>query len=227
MKFRLLPFVILSLTLFLDACSSVIPAVQPTYTQLPTYTPYPTYTPIPTYTPTETNTPTATKTPTYTLSPSPTNTPTSTLSPTPLWTPTPSPTPTRTLRPTNTLPPTRTPIPAIALDDIYYNSQHMTDYQFSIYKSEIAGKPISEMATIAGVDEHGRVDIYGDWMDSFFSIYDFCVVVTGVSSIVAGTLNGGDKVYLEATVNRFVGDYDFYNNCEVTLVLNDLKITKK
>jgi hypothetical protein len=181
---------------------------QATYTSLPTYTPYPTNTFIPP--PTNTS--------------GPTNTPLPTSSPTATFTS--SPTSTRTPIPTATLPPTRTPIPAILLYDIYDNFKHMTEYQFSVYKDEIAGKPVRENIIVGNVDDNGRIVIAGPWSENFFNLYDFCMTVTGVPSEIAVTLNSGDLVYLDASINRIVGNWNYYYNCENTLVLVYGKITE-
>jgi hypothetical protein len=97
MKTQLFFYLILILALLSNACVSITPAQQPTYTQLPTYTAYPTYTPIPSGTPTDSPSPTFTLFPTYT--PEPTNTPQ----------PSNTAEPTKTKIPTNTA----TPIPTI------------------------------------------------------------------------------------------------------------------
>jgi flagellar basal body-associated protein FliL len=182
--------------------------LQATFTPLPTYTSYPTYT----FIPPSTNTP------------GPTNTPLPTASPTATFTITP--TSTRTPKPTTTLPPTRTPIPSVSLDDIYDNFKNMTEYQFSVYKSEIAGKPVREIVTVGNVDEHGRLNLTGPWSPWLINWSDFCVAVTGTPSDILISLNGGDDVHLEATINGIVGNNNYYINCENTLVLVYVNITK-
>ena len=152
----------------------------------------------------------------------PSSTPTETSTPTATHTFTPI--PTRTPIPTATPIPSRTPIPAVLINAIYNHYEHMTGLQFDEYKKSILGKPVRQTVTIANVDDKGRVSIYGPWYDSLVSIYDFCVIVTGVPSDIALSLNGGDKVYLEATINGIIGDYNYFYNCETTVQLTYKKI---
>jgi hypothetical protein len=151
----------------------------------------------------------------------PTATPSATpsVTSTPTATQTSTPTPTRTPMPTATLPPTRTPIPAVNLDVIYSNFENMTALQFDEYKKQIAGKPVRQIVKVGNVDEKGRVIVSGPWSPFIFNFSEFCVIVTGVPNDVALTLDGGDSVYLEATINGIVGDYNYFFNCENTLLL--------
>jgi hypothetical protein len=132
---------------------------------------------------------------------------------------TPFPTITRTPIPSKTPVPSRTPIPAVLIIDIYNNFQTMTALQFREYTAQIAGRSVRERIVVANVDENGRVNVKGPWYDNLFNIYEFCVVVSGVPNNIAIGLNGGDNVYLEATINGIVGDYNYYYNCENTVVL--------
>jgi len=134
----------------------------------------------------------------------------------PTMTPTVGPSPTSTPTPR----PSPTPVPPIRLEEIYYNFQTMTSLQFSDYKQEIAGKPLDEMIVVGGVQDDGKVVVSGDWSPFLFNVSEFCVVVAGVPKETAITLNAGDRVYLHATINRIVGDYNYYYNCENTLVLS-------
>ena len=153
---------------------------------------------------------TASTTPTETLTPTVTNTFT--------------PIPTRTPIPTNTPLPTKTPIPAVSLETIYNHFEDMTVLQFEEYKKTIAGKPVRQMVKIGNVDEKGRVILSGDWNPFIINITDFCVIVTGVPRDIAISLEGGEQAYLEAKINGIVGDYNYFFNCENTLILNYGKI---
>jgi hypothetical protein len=141
--------------------------------------------------------------------------------PTATYTPIPTNTlqPTRTPIPTSTPRPSSTPIPAVLLETIFYNFEHMTELQFQEYKAEIAGKPVREIVEVGNVDDDGRVIVHGPWSPILFNITDFCVVVTGTPKEIALTLNGGDFIDLEATINGIVGNYNYFFNCENTLVL--------
>ena len=138
---------------------------------------------------------------------------------TPTMTLTPTLRPTRTPVPTATLIPTRTPVPAVSLDTIYNNYQSMTALQFKEYTAKIVGKPIRETVVVGNVDENGRVIVSGDWSPWLFNVSEFCVIVSGVPHDVGISITGGEKVDLEATINRIVGDYNYFYNCENTLVL--------
>ena len=138
--------------------------------------------------------------------------------------PTMAPTATRTLVPTKTPLPTQTLIPAVSLIDIYDNSQSMTELQFKEYKNTVFGKPIREYVKIGNVSDRGVVSLSGPWSPWLFNVSDFCVAVTGMPKETALQLEGGDRVYLEATINGIVGDYNYYYNCENTLLLTFKKL---
>lgn len=133
--------------------------------------------------------------------------------------PTPVPTRTPTLTRTPTPIPTATLVPAISLDLIYENLEEMTELQFKDYKNSIVGKPVREYVKIGNVSDDGRVSLSGAWTPFLFNYADFGVVVVGVPYDVAIELNDGDVVYLEATIDRIVGDNNYYYNRENVLVL--------
>jgi uncharacterized protein YraI len=133
--------------------------------------------------------------------------------------PTMEPTATITPIPTQTLRPTATPIPAVFINDIYQNYKKMTVLQFTEYKKEIAGKPVRENVKVSNVSDRGNIGISGPWSSSWINFYDFCITVAGMPKEKAINLNGGDRFFLEATVSRIVGDYNYYSNCKNTLVL--------
>ncbi|MBN1451644.1 MAG: hypothetical protein JW963_11565 [Anaerolineales bacterium] len=150
--------------------------------------------------------------------PVPSLTPTITLSPTP--------TPSRTPVPTATLVPTRTPIPPILLETIYDNYNSMTELQFNKYTSEIIGRTVRQSVVVGNVDDKGRVIVSGPWSPWIFNFTDFCVIVSGVPYDVGIVISGGEEVMLEATINRIVGNYNYFNNCENTVVLYYVSIEK-
>lgn len=139
----------------------------------------------------------------------------------PTYTPSPTPTltdtPTQTKAPTKT--PTLTPIPGLSIEQIYNNFNYMTAYQFKDYKTEIIGKPIRQEVKVNTVHENGAISLHGDWFESGIYIRDFAVVVTGVPKDIALKMYPGRKFYLEAYINGVVGNYNYFWNCENTLVL--------
>jgi hypothetical protein len=136
-----------------------------------------------------------------------------TMAPTFTKTPIPSPTP----RPSPTL------VPAITLNTIYNNFQYMTGLQFNAYKQKIAGKPVRETVTVRNVSDHGVVSLRGDWSPELINWSDFCVVLTGMPKDKALGLYGGEEFAVEATIDGIVGNYNYYINCENTLVLRYVK----
>lgn len=116
--------------------------------------------------------------------------------------------------------PSATKIPPVSLTTAYANFERMTVLQFNEYMLSIAGKSVRQIVTIGNVDDYGRVSLSGPWSPAFINISDFGVVVVGVPHEVAITLDGGDTIYLEATIDRIVGDYNFYTNRENMLVLD-------
>ena len=154
------------------------------------------------------------------------------IAPTPIPTITPTVTPTltvtstRTLIPTKTPIPSHTPIPSILLLTIYENYQHMTELQFNEYKNQIAGKPVRENVEVGNVSDDGKLIIGGPWSPWIFNWSEFCVIVTGVPKDIAITINGGDIVALDSIINGIVGHNNYYFNCENTLLLTYVKITK-
>jgi len=141
-------------------------------------------------------------------------------------TPTRTPIPTNTPRPTNTPVPTTTPrptatkIPAVRIRDVYNNFEKMTALQFKEYKQSIIGKPVREFVDVGNVQEDGKVTLSGPWSPYIINFMDFCVVVTGMPKEKALALDGGVSFYLEAIVNGIVGDYNYYFNCENSLILS-------
>lgn len=95
----------------------------------------------------------------------------------------------------------------------------MTVLQFEEYKKHIAGRPVRQVVKIGNVDENGRVILSGDWTPFIFNFSEFCVIVTGVPRDIALSLEGGEQAYLEASINGIVGDYNYFFNCENTLLL--------
>jgi len=96
----------------------------------------------------------------------------------------------------------------------------MTGLQFSEYKKKIVGKLVRQTVEVGNVDEKGRVSVGGPWSPWLFNVSDFCVTVTGVPREVGLKLSGGETVKLEARVQGIVGDYNYFINCENTLILN-------
>lgn len=133
--------------------------------------------------------------------------------------PTPNPTATKTPIPSPTLRPTATRIPAISIEKIYQNYEKMTEIQFRDYVNKIAGKPVRQFTTIRNVSDNGKVSISGPWSPSVINFSDFCVALTGVPKEIALGLDGGESYYLQATISGVVGNYNYYSNCENTLVL--------
>jgi len=133
--------------------------------------------------------------------------------------PTFTPTATLTFTPTQTSIPTRTPIPPISIYSIYLNYQNMTELQRSKFREEVIGRTVDEVVKVGNVDEYGRVFLHGSWSDSLFSYYDFCAFVTGYPQDKALELKAGSIFRLNATVTNFVGNYNYFYNCEYTLVL--------
>ncbi|MEI7849020.1 MAG: NINE protein [Chloroflexota bacterium] len=119
-----------------------------------------------------------------------------------------------------TIPPTATLIPAIELDKIYLNLETKTVLQFQQYSQAIVGKPVRETIKIGNVDKQGRVIIHGVWSPELFNISDFCVVMTGMSEADSIQLTPGQDYPLNATIQGIIGNYNYYNNCEYTLILN-------
>ena len=134
----------------------------------------------------------------------------------PTITPTLSPTPTNTLTPK----PTATLVPAVSILEIYNNLEQMTELQFKEYKNTLVGKPVREKVKVASVQDDGKVTLSGKWSPFIINIADFGVVVLGVPHDIAIQLNGGDEVYLEAKIDRIVGDYNYFINRENVLVLS-------
>lgn len=163
---------------------------------------------------------TLTAAPTRTQTSIPTITPTFGPSPTFTRTATITRTPTLTRTATSTPTPTITPLPPLDLDDIYSNYLDMTSLQFSEYKEDIIGKKVVDYVEIGGVQEDGKLNLSGSWSNDYEIIYDYCVVVSGIPREKALKYNAGQKILLEATVYGLVGDYNYYFNCENTLILN-------
>ena len=69
------------------------------------------------------------------------------------------------------------------------------------------------------MSESGKVSLSGPWSPILFNVSDFCVTVTGVPKDIALGLNGGEDVFLEATITGIVGNYNYYINCKNTLLL--------
>ena len=141
--------------------------------------------------------------------------------------PTPLPTSTHTATPTITPVPSTTPVPAMSLNLIYRNLEEMTALQFKEFKNSIVGKPVRENVTVGNVQDDGKVTISGPWSPILFKISEFCVVVAGVPKDLAISLDGGDEIFLDAKIDRIVDDYNYYNNCENTLVLVYQSIEKR
>jgi len=133
----------------------------------------------------------------------------------PTITPTLSPTVTNTITPK----PTATLVPAVSILEIYNNLKQMTELQFKEYKNTLVGKPVREKVKISNVQDDGKVTLSGKWSPFIINIADFGVVVLGVPHDIAIQLNGGDEVYLEATIDRIVGDHNYFINRENVLVL--------
>lgn len=132
--------------------------------------------------------------------------------------------PTRTPLPTATPRPSATPVPVVSIRSIYGKYENMTELQFKEYKKTIIGKPVRETVEIANVSDDGKIGLSGEWSPFLFNVWDFCVVVTGAPKDVALSLNGGERVYLEAIINGIVSDYSYYNNCDTALILTYEKI---
>lgn len=122
--------------------------------------------------------------------------------------------------PVPTIPPTVTLIPAISLHTIYANLQTDTTLQFQQYTQSIVGKPVRETVQIGNVDERGRVILHGPWSPELFNVSELCVIVTGWPSEKAAKLSAGQKYSLKAIINGIIGGYNYFNNCENTLILN-------
>ena len=95
----------------------------------------------------------------------------------------------------------------------------MTELQFKEYVKTIVGKPVRQFVVIGNVAEDGKIVLSGDWSPLIFNVSEFCVVVTGAPKDVALTFDAGDRAYLEATINGVIGNYNYYINCEYTLLL--------
>ncbi len=119
-----------------------------------------------------------------------------------------------------TVAPPATLIPAVYLNSIYDSLQNKTALQFQEYTQSITGKPVRENVTIGNVDEKGRVILHGPWSAVLFNVTEFCVVVTGMPAEKSIKLSPSDHLYLKATINGIVGDYNYFYNCENTLLLN-------
>jgi hypothetical protein len=119
-----------------------------------------------------------------------------------------------------TVPARATSIPAISLNRIYDRFQSDTAMQFQQYSQSIVGKPIRETITIGNVDEKGRIIVHGPWSPELFNVTDFCVVVTGMPPDTSIRLSPGDNYYLRAVISGIIGDYNYFINCENTLILN-------
>ncbi len=120
--------------------------------------------------------------------------------------------------------PTATPVPAVSLDSIYDYLQSKTALQFKEYSQAIIGKPVRERVEIGNVDEQGRVILHGPWSPYLFNISDMCVVVTGVPTDKSIRLSPGGKYSLEATISGIISDYNYFINCEYTVILNYVSI---
>jgi hypothetical protein len=118
------------------------------------------------------------------------------------------------------VPPTATFIPSISLEMIYDNFKNETTLQFQQYTQSIIGKPVREIVNIGDVDKQGRVSLQGPWSPALINVSDFCITVTGMPTGESLKLSPGQKYALEATVSEIVGNYNYYINCENTLVLN-------
>ncbi len=115
--------------------------------------------------------------------------------------------------------PTITPLPPVTLEDIYANFDKMTELQFSEYQKTIIGKSIQQKVKIGNVNDKGVVSLLGEWSPTIINLTEFCVIVNNVPREIAINLNGGDEHYLQANINGIVGNYNYYYNCENTLVL--------
>lgn len=96
----------------------------------------------------------------------------------------------------------------------------MTSLQFEEYKKNIFGKKVLDTVTVGNVSDDGKLILAGPWSPVLFNISSFCVVVTGAPKATALSFTGGQKIDLEATVNGLVGNYNYYSNCENTLLLS-------
>lgn len=167
---------------------------------------------VPPATATLTTRPSASLSQSLTLTPS--------LSPSPTYTPTTTSTPSRTPTPTVSATPTKTTVPTVGLNAIYDNFESMTELQFSEYTQQIVGRPVRQSVTVGNVSDDGKISLSGPWSPWLFNVSDFCVVVTGAPRELALGIDGGETVFLEAIVNGIVGNYNYYINCENTLLLS-------
>lgn len=160
-------------------------------------------------------------TPTATSTNTPTGTPTQTATIDPFITPTDL--PTNTVTPTHTPKPTSTEIPPLTIEDIYYNFEDMTAFQFEDYRNKIIGEKLLDIVNIGNVSENGLLILAGPWSPVLFNISDFCVIVNNVPKQTALSFSSGQWINLEATVYGLIGDYDYYFNCENTLILRYIR----
>jgi hypothetical protein len=100
----------------------------------------------------------------------------------------------------------------------------MTSLQFSEYKKDIIGKKVDEGVIVNSVNDDGNIDLKGPWSPTLFNVSDFCVVVSGVPRDQALQYNSGRLLMLEASIYGLVGDYNYYYNCENTLILRYINI---
>jgi len=171
MMFKKVIFLLIILTLFLNACGS---AEQPTATPAPAIAKRPTWTPTPTPLP-----PTATPVPTNTPTATPTNTPQPTDTPTPLPTDTPTATPTAEpptatpapARPTNTPVPTATPVPQV---------------DFRISELRVLG----EGENNGGMGQSGQMEIFITVLDANGNPLDGAQIVNEIQQYPVNIISG-------------------------------------
>ena len=84
-----------------------------------------------------------------------------------------------------------------------------------------------ERVKVGNVEDDGRVSLAGPWSPLFGNFAEFAVYVVGVPHETAIGLSGGEEYYLEATIDRIVGNYNYFINIENVLLLNYRKIDKQ
>ena len=123
---------------------------------------------------------------------------------------------TSTSQPTYTI----TPKSGITLEGIYLLYLSTTELQFKEYMSYTYGEKITEEVVVGQVMDDGKVVLAGKWSESYYGIYEFCVVVQNVPKDIALSYVKGKKIYLEASIYGLVGNYNYYWDCENTLILS-------
>ncbi len=127
-----------------------------------------------------------------------------------------------TINYTSTFSPTKTSTTTsgISLEGLYLLYLSTTELQFKEYMSYAYGEKIQDQVVVGQVLDDGNVALAGEWSEHYYGFYEFCVIVQNVPKDIAMTYVKGHSIYLEATIYSLIGDYNYYYDCENTLILS-------